>query len=132
LPRSKRHYRITLGDILSAHEEALTHGGSPGINSLALTQSAIERPYCGYCPHTAQKSAALLQSVATNHAFTDGNEGTALILVNLLLNKTGYELLTNQGPNKSLEDAILAAVEGQLDFEGLVQWFEARLRRRTN
>ncbi len=131
MPSGRRHYRITLGDALSAHEEALSYGGLPGISSLALIESAIARPYSGYYRHIAKKGAALLQSVASNHGFIDGNKRTALILVNLLVRKSGYTL-TNGDPNKALEKAILAVVKRELDFEALVRWFERRLARQSD
>jgi death-on-curing protein len=132
LPRGRRHYRITLGDALSAHEEALTYGGLPGINSLALIESAIARPYTGYYRRIAQKSAALLQSVASNHGFIDGNKRTALILVNLLLRKSGYGLTNGDDPKRALENTILAVVKRELEVDALVRWFERRLARRAD
>ena len=131
MPRSRRHYRITLGDILSAHEVALSYGGMPGIHSLALIQSAIARPYSGYYRRMAQKSAALVQSVATNHGFLDGNKRTTLILVKTLLDKSGYVLFANGNVDRPLENIILGIVGRQLGFDDLVQWFEARLRKKA-
>lgn len=42
------HYRLTLADALTAHDEALKFGGRDGIGSLHLIQSALSRPYSGY------------------------------------------------------------------------------------
>lgn len=121
-----------MGDALSAHREALRFGGLPGIHDLRLVDSAIARPYCGYYPRIAQKAAALVQSVAMNHGFTDGNKRTTLILLNLFLSKSGYELAPANPTrsNQEIETMILAVVRRQLGFADLVQWFERRLKRR--
>ena len=103
----------------------------PGIHSLALIQSAIARPYSGYYRRMAQKSAALVQSVATNHGFLDGNKRTTLILVKTLLDKSGYVLFANGNVDRPLENIILGIVGRQLGFDDLVQWFEARLRKKA-
>jgi death-on-curing protein len=92
LPSGKRHYRITLGDVLSAHARALLTGGRPGIHDLDALLSAIGRPYTGYYRPIARKAAALMQSIATNHSFNDGNKRTSIILLNLLLDRSGYRL----------------------------------------
>jgi len=48
LPKGKRHYRVTLADILEAHETALEYGGAQGITNFSSIESAIGRPYTGY------------------------------------------------------------------------------------
>jgi death on curing protein len=128
LPRS-RHYRLTLGDALSAHEDAMTRGGHPGIQSLNLIDAAISRPYQGYYRSLARKCAALIQSMAGNHGFVDGNKRTTLILVNLLLAKSRHRIggadIAQQ--NIDLENLILNAVQHTVTFDEVVAWFQVRI-----
>ena len=58
-------------------------------HGVSLIESAITRPYTGYYRPIAQKAAALLQSLATNHGFVDGNKRTAVFAMNLLLGESG-------------------------------------------
>lgn len=44
---SIRHYRVTLRDVIEAHEQALRFGGRPGVLDWNLIKSAIGRPYTG-------------------------------------------------------------------------------------
>lgn len=82
MPRSRRHYRVTLGDAIAAHERAIARfGGLPNIHDIGLIESAVDRPYNGYHRAIHQKAAALLHAVAANHGFVDGNKRTALTLV---------------------------------------------------
>ena len=132
MPSGKRHYRLTLADALSAHDRALKLGGRPGIPNIGLVEAAIGRPYVGYYRSIERKAAALVQSVATNHGFADGNKRTATILMLALLNKSGYDLKAIRGERDiqtAVEKMVLDVVTHKLGFEGLVQWFEARIRR---
>ena len=96
-------------------------------------ESAIARPYCGYYPRIAQKAAALVQSVATNHGFSDGNKRTALILLNLFLFKSGYDLVAARGErlDEAVETVILGAVTHRLSFDDLVAWFSQQLAKQN-
>jgi death-on-curing family protein len=76
----------------------------------------------------SQKAAALVQSGATNHGFIDGNKRTTLILLNLLLAKSGYAVaLNNQEANAELEKIILAAVKHEMTLDAIENWFRRHL-----
>ncbi len=125
-----RHYRVTLGDALQAHEEALTYGGAPGIRSLDLIASAIGQPYHGYHRSIYRKAAALLQSLAQNHGFVDGNKRTALLSVDLLIRRSNYKYRGRSNDvARTLENLVLGVVEHRIDFDESVATFEALLRR---
>lgn len=97
-----------------------------------MVESAISRPYTGYYHSIAKKAAALVQSVATNHGFADGNKRTAVILTHLLLRKSGYMLRKTAGDisiGEAFEELILGTVNGQVPFDDLIAWFKARLRK---
>lgn len=106
-------------------------GGLPGIRSLDEIKAAIGRPYSGYHRPIARKAAALMQSVATNHGFTDGNKRTSLILTALLLDKSGYRLQPARRRERietALEELVLAIVDEHTPFDEIVEWFKARIR----
>lgn len=86
------HYRLTLADAITAHDEAMRYGGRDGVSSLHLIESALARPYSGYHRPIAQKAAAVLHSMVGNHGFVDGNKRTAWLLVEILISRSGYSL----------------------------------------
>jgi len=98
---------------------------------MSLLQSAIARPYSGYYRTVSRKAAALVQSIACNHAFIDGNKRTALMALHHFLTRSGYRLLPEDVLERGhdLENMILDLVNHRLDFDGVVAWLEARLRR---
>ena len=123
MPRSKPHYRITLGDAVAAHDVALIFGGRDGITDLGLLESAIARPYDGYHRPIYSKAAVLIQSVAVNHAFVDGNKRTAFILCYLLLEQSGYGLpQTSTHSDNDLEHLILDLTTRFLTLEEVEGW----------
>jgi death-on-curing protein len=129
LLRNRRHYRVKLEEALAAHDFALTFGGLRGIRDLGAIEAAIARPYCGYYRSIAKKAAALIQSLASNHGFIDGNKRTALLMMNLLLLRSGYVLRggSEQQINTDVETMILALVEHHMSFDDVVVWLEQRI-----
>jgi death on curing protein len=121
---------LKLADALSAHEEALTLGGLAGVLNLSMIESALGRPYCGYFPQIWQKAAAIVESMARNHGFVDGNKRTTLIMVNILVLNSGYNLepVGDEDIEKALEDIIVAVADGKMPFDDLATWFKSRLR----
>jgi death on curing protein len=128
LPQSN-HYQISLADVMEAHDRALQTGGRAGVLNQDLLESAIARPHTGYYPSLAEKCAALIQSLAGNHGFIDGNKRTALIITNLLIRRSGYKLSgeSREELEVSLEHLVLDAADGRFERDRVVRWFEKHL-----
>ncbi len=121
---------MTLRDTFENHEQALKFGGAAGVRSWDLIESAIDRPYSGYYRALPKKAAALVQSLALNHGFIDGNKRTALLTVLLLISESGCQLNgLNKRINEEIEDLILDIVNHHLPFPAIVDWFNRRLER---
>jgi death on curing protein len=131
LPSGKRHYRLTLADALGAHDLALQYGGLPGILNLSLIESAIQRPYSGYHRSIHRKAAALVHSVARNHGFVDGNKRTCLLLLGLLLDRSGYRLVRDGSPetNEAVEEMIVSVAKGEMSFNNIDEWMRERIKK---
>ena len=110
-----------------AHDEALTYGGRYGVSSLHLIESALARQYSGYHLPIAAKSAALLHSMVGNHGFTDGNKRTSWILVEILIERSGYYL--NIDDDEPIDDLVVKVASNELNFDDLMAWFTPRLIR---
>ena len=132
MPIGKRHYRLTLADILQAHDEALEFGGLPGIPNLGMVEAAIARPYSGYYRRIEDKCAAIVQSIAGNHGFADGNKRTALICLAIFIARSDYELFplnANEDLDLAVEQMILDVVNHEMTFDQLRAWFKVRISR---
>lgn len=67
------------------------------VRDLGLLESAVLRPQSSLFgadayPSLPEKAAALLESVAANHALVDGNKRLCLIAVTVFLDLNGFEL----------------------------------------
>ena len=100
--------------------------GAGPVRDLGLLDSACHRPQAGFFgqeayPTLAGKAAALMHSLACNHALVDGNKRLALLATVVFLRINGYCLeLTDD----EAFDLTMSAAAGQLDADGI----EKRLR----
>ena len=113
---------LTLEDVLGL-VNALSAGP---VRDLGLLDSACHRPQAGFFgqeayPTLAGKAAALMHSLACNHALVDGNKRLALLATVVFLRVNGHRLdLTDD----EAFDLTLSVAAGQLDADGI----EKRLR----
>lgn len=129
MPKGRKHYRIKLEDAIEAHETALTLGGQPGIVNSNSIMSAIARPYDGYHREIWKKGAALFESICRNHGFTDGNKRTAVLLLGLLLERSGYELVPICGEDfdDAIENFAVSVADGKMSIEEIQGWLKSRI-----
>ena len=100
-------------------------GGREGVSRVENILGAIGRPYHGYHRPVARKAAALFHGVATSHGFIDANKRTAWLLTLLLIERSGYSLMTrDQDKLDEIAVAVVDKVMSELDLEA---WIKARL-----
>jgi len=106
---------LTLPELL--HIAARVLGTDPPIRDIGLLESAVARPQAtafgaDAYPDLDSKAAALLHSLARNHALLDGNERLALAGVIAFYGVNGRRLTLT---NDRAYDLIIAVATGQLD-----------------
>ncbi len=68
----------TLQEVLAMHDTLIDEfGGAPGVRDDGALASAIMRPQLGYYDTLIEEAAALMESLANNHPFVDGNKRVA-------------------------------------------------------
>jgi len=66
---------LSLDEAIAIHERLIEKfGGKPGSRDMGLLESALFRAQTGYYADLAQMSAALFESLVSNHTFVDGNK----------------------------------------------------------
>lgn len=105
---------LTVGEVESINERFV---GPDGLVDFGLLESAVMRPQQSVMGADAysdihQKAAALLHSLARNHAFIDGNKRTALTSVVVFYRLNGHRLEMAQDDAIAL---VLDAAQGQID-----------------
>jgi death-on-curing protein len=67
-------------------------GGLHGVRDIGLLESAVLRPQNGYYANLIDEAAALMESLANNHAFLDGNKRISFVMTDVMLRANGYFL----------------------------------------
>ena len=119
---------LTLPELLHIAERAL--GSEPDVRDYGLLESAAARPQASAFggdayPDLDAKAAALLQSLARNHALANGNKRLALAAVIAFYGVNGRRLTLT---NDQAYDLVIDVATGAL---GPVDDIAARLRAAT-
>ena len=82
---------LTIDEILLIHQRLIEEfGGYPGLRDKGALESALMRPQTGYYQDIIEESAALMESLAMNHPFVDGNKRVAFFATDTFLRLNGY------------------------------------------
>ena len=82
---------LEIGEAIAIHD-ALIHefGGSMGMRDEGVLASALMRPQLGYYDSLIEEAAALMESLANNHPFVDGNKRVAFFVTDAFLRLNGH------------------------------------------
>lgn len=84
---------LTVMDLLAIHKVMLArYGGADGIRDMGALESACFRPQSGYYEDSISEAAALMESLAINHPFIDGNKRVAFGATDIFLRINGYRI----------------------------------------
>ncbi len=117
---------LTLEDLMEIADGIL---GDFEVRDVGLLASAAARPAAtafgseAY-PSTAEKAAALMHSLARNHALIDGNKRLAWSAARVFLLMNGRDLLI--GVDEA-EDLVLSVARGELDVPALAKRLSMRM-----
>src|SRR5690242_8368843 len=101
-------------------------GGLHGIRDAGLLESAVLRPQNGYYRNVIEEAAALMESLANNHAFIDGNKRVSFVMTDAMLRANGYFLDVEPSAAHKL---ITKAMEGEgFRFPLILDWLTANAK----
>ena len=106
---------LTLPELLHVAQRVL--GAEPAVRDIGLLESALARPQAtafgaDAYPDLDAKAAALLHSLARNHALVDGNKRLALAGVIAFYGVNGLRLTLT---NDEAYELVIAVADGTLD-----------------
>lgn len=99
--------------------------GASLLRDAGLLASAVGRPAQTVFgddayPDLYTKVAALFDSLACNHAFTDGNKRTAVVAAIHMLNWNGFDLIAS---DTEVVEVAVAVTEHNMDLPKLAEFF---------
>jgi death on curing protein len=123
---AERFY-LTVGEVLQIHLRLINdYGGTHGIRDKGLLESAVFRPQIGYYNGIAEEAAALMESLANNHPFLDGNKRVAFAVAHTFLLVNGCDLKLE--PLAACEFMIQSIARGEFRFGQILEWITKHIR----
>ena len=114
---------LTTSEVLVMHSLLIRQfGGSDGVRDVGLLEAALFRPQTGYYSDIIEEAAALLESLAVNHPFIDGNKRVAFSVTDIFLRINGYEI--NATSQKIFSELIRLFDTKEFDFENLEKFLQ--------
>ena len=113
--------------VSTIHSDLLQrYGGRPGLRDPGLLDSALAQPKItvgGKFVHKTlfDKAAAYGFHVCKNHAFVDGNKRVAFVLMDIFLQKNGWEVTSNEEEAYSM---MISLASGKLSKAQLSKWLK--------
>ena len=119
---------LTAQEILILHARVIDEtGGLDGVHDVGLLASAVERPRMRFGRKELYrgvfaKAACYFESIARNHAFSDGNKRTAVIVAARFLAVNGYEL---RALNREVISLAIRVATGRAELQAIAAWLKS-------
>lgn len=124
---SQREY-LTAADVLALHSILIKrYGGTDGMRDMGALESALFRPQTGYYKDLIEETAALLEGIAINHPFIDGNKRVAFAVTDTFLRINGQ--IITAGSETIYEKLIALFDAGNFAFDSLNKWLRQVVRK---
>jgi death on curing protein len=112
---------LTVADVLGMHTALIQrYGGAPGVRDPGALEAALFRPQTGYYEDIVAEAAALMESLAINHPFADGNKRIAFAAADVFLRINGWRL--QRPPMQIFAEMMQMLESGTFDIAHLDPW----------
>lgn len=112
---------LTVADVLGMHTVLMQrYGGAMGVRDPGALEAALFRPQTGYYKDIVAEAAALLESLAINHPFVDGNKRIAFAAADVFLRINGWRL--QRAPLLIHAEMIQMFESGTFDMAHVEPW----------
>lgn len=116
---------ITIDLVLGIHRVLIKrYGGHPGLRDELGLKSAIARPYQTFdgkdlYASSAEKAAAIMESIVVNHPFMDGNKRTGYVLMRIILLDDDKTIKASEDEKY---DFVIKIAAGKLSYDEILTW----------
>lgn len=123
---TRRDY-LGVADVLALHAVLIKrYGGPAGLRDPGALEAALFRPQTGYYADIVAEAAALLESLAVNHPFVDGNKRVAFAAADVFLRINGYRI--DRAPMLVHKEMMEMFEEGSFDIRHIEPWLRGFVR----
>jgi|694.fasta_scaffold08075_13 death-on-curing protein len=122
---------ISLEEALYIHRDLInSFGGSHGVRDMGLLESALMRPMSGYYKDIIEEAAALMESLAMNHPFVDGNKRVAFAITDSFLRINGYFI--DCKAIETYDHWIYLFEKKEFNFVNIEKWLRETVKQNKN
>ena len=115
---------LTVADVLGMHSVLMQrYGGALGVRDPGALEAALFRPQTGYYEDIVAEAAALMESLAINHPFVDGNKRIAFAATDVFLRINGWQL--KRAPMQIYPEMMQMFDSGTFDIAHLDPWLRS-------
>jgi death on curing protein len=101
-------------------------GGLHGVRDKGAGEAAVFRPQTGYYNSLEEEAAALMESLANNHAFLDGNKRIAFTATDVFLRRNGFYIdVTGKEGHAFIDGSISRQA---FRFPQIVDWIREHMK----
>lgn len=117
---------LTVAEAAEIHRTMIERfGGSHGLRDIGALESALFRPQSGYYDDIVAEACALLESLAINHPFIDGNKRVAYGSMEIFLLINGWRVDATQ---QQIYRFMMRLFEtDKFELAELEKWFRPRI-----
>ncbi|GJQ61157.1 MAG: death-on-curing protein [Melioribacteraceae bacterium] len=117
---------MSIADVIYIHGELIKEfGGSDGIRDKNQLDAAVMRPQSGYYITLIEEASAMMESLAMNHCFIDGNKRIAFFATDTFLRMNGYNISCDTEEGHKFFVNHLEA--NNFRFEIIKNWLEEKV-----
>jgi death-on-curing protein len=111
-------------NVLGMHSVLMQrYGGALGVRDPGALEAALFRPQTGYYEDIVAEAAALMESLAINHPFVDGNKRIAFAATDVFLRINGGQL--KRAPMQIYPEMMQMFESGTFDIAHLDPWLRS-------
>jgi len=118
---------LTVAEVyLMQHRLIELFGGLHGVRDKGAVEAAVFRPQISYYNSLAEEAAALMESLANNHGFLDGNKRIAFTAADVFLRRNGFYLEVEASEASKFIDGSMSRQEFR--FAQILPWIREHMR----
>jgi death-on-curing protein len=118
---------LTIEEVIAIHDDLIAQFGGPTeVRDMGALQSALLRPQMGYYADLLEEAAALMESLAMNHPFLDGNKRTALAVTDTFLRLNGSYIECES--LEAHDQLMVLFTTNSFRFAELLSWLEEKVQ----
>ena len=101
-------------------------GGLHGVRDKGAVEAAVFRPQTGYYNSLEEEAAALMESLANNHGFLDGNKRIAFTAADVFLRRNGFYIEVKSAAGYAFISGSMERREFR--FAQIVEWIRQHIK----